>query len=409
MRRALAFVAGMAVVVVACSGSGNREPVPVTVNGTVESVAVASSPSPTPAPAVDAFDDSLVHAIELEVNAGGLAKLTPGNDERVRARLVFDGKTLDGIGLRLKGGDASRRPIEGKAGFSVDTDAFVDGLSLGGVTRLTLGNAVNDPSFVTEALVYEVFRDAGIVAPRTALATVRLNGETLGLYVMREGYDKAFLRRTFAKPGGNLYEGDLRIDVTNVEGMGLRTNEAKNDRSDLAALAVVVASTPDDGLLEAVGAHVDLEQLLTYWAVEAITHHWDGYVRPNNYYVYHDPATDRLVFLAHGADWAMLDVDYGVLARPGDAAVLANRLYANAAFRERLGARIAEVLERNWRPQELLAHADRLAALVRSTGLGGSREEVTLEGFERELAARKAFVAGRADVVRRQLEPVAAP
>lgn len=371
---------------------------------------VPAGPSPatigTTEPAAGAgqvFDSTLVHDIRLEVSARDLAKLAPGEDERVHARLTFDKMVLDDVALRLKSGMASQQPLTGKPGFSIDTDRFDKDLDLFGVTRFTLGNAINDPSFVAEAISYEVFRSAGVVAPRTALAKVSLNGELLGLYVMREGYDKNFLARTFPKPEGNLYEAALEVDISNVSGMEARTNEAKDDKSDLEALASVVSETPDETFLATIATHVDIEQLLIYWAAEAIVHHWDGYIRPNNYYVYGDPATNRFVFLAHGADWTMLDPGYSVLASPGPSATMAVRLYADPAFRERLRLRILDVLDRAWKPDELLLEADRLAALVRTTGLAGKHETISIATFESELAARKQFIAARALAVRAQL------
>jgi spore coat protein CotH len=350
------------------------------------------------------FDQSVVHTIDIEVGASDLPRLVPGNDERVPARFTFDGTTVEDVGLRLKSGEGSRRSLDGKAGFSIDTDEFVSKRSLFGVTRFTLGNSVGDSSFIVESIAYEVFRNAGVVAPRTAFASVTFNGELFGLYVLREGYDKNFLRRTFADPDGNLYEGSLGVDVSDAAHMEARTNEAKGDKSDLEAVATIVADAPDDAYLAAIGEYVDLDQLLTYWAVEALVHHWDGYVRPNNYYVYHDPARGKFVFLAHGADWAMLDPSYSVLAEPGASARMALRLYENPEFLQRLRSRLLEVLDQYWNTDALLARADQLASLVRTTGLSGSREEVGLETFESALADRRTFIATRAAEVRAQLD-----
>jgi spore coat protein CotH len=258
------------------------------------------------------FDRSKVHTVAIDVTPAELARLVPGSDERVRARLSFDGTMVDDIGLRLKSGTASLRPLEAKAGFSIDTDVFVRGRSLFGVTRFTLGNAVYDPSFIAESIAYDVFRRAGLYAPRTSLSEVTVNGDYFGLYVMREGYDKGFLRRTFTDPDGNLYEAAPLVDISDYASMEARTNESKADKSDLKALAAVVAGVPDHSYVAAIAEHVDLEQLLTYWAVEALVYNWDGYAvpsewSPNNYYIYRDPARGKFVFLAHGADWALSD------------------------------------------------------------------------------------------------------
>jgi len=48
---------------------------------------------------------------------------------------------------------------------------------------------------VNEPLVYSVYEVAGIPAPRTALARVTVNGETFGIYVLRETYNHQDLAR----------------------------------------------------------------------------------------------------------------------------------------------------------------------------------------------------------------------
>jgi spore coat protein CotH len=390
------------VAVAACRGGARDAAPPVEPDGT----AAATSRDPNAkAPADETarvFDQSVVHAIEIEVPSASLRQLIPGGDDRVRARLTFDGTVLEDVGLRLKAGEGSRRPLDDKPGFSVDTDSFVNGRNLSGVTRFTLGNAVTDPSFVVEPIVYEVYRRAGAIAPRTALARVRFNGDVFGLYVLREGYDKNFLRRTFGNPDGNLYEGAFGVDITDVDHMDAKTNE-KGDRADLRALARVVAETPEESYFTAIGSLVDLDRLLTFWAVEAIVHHWDGLIAPNNYYVYHDPTSGKLVFLAYGADWSMLDPTYPVFTYPGEKARMGGRLWDNLQFHGLLRARFLEVLDRYWDTPALLAQADRLAGLVRATGLGGSRETTTVEEFETALVERRAFIAARAANVRAQL------
>ena len=48
---------------------------------------------------------------------------------------------------------------------------------------------------------------------------------------------------------------------------------------------------------------LDLDRFLCFMAMEVMTWHWDGYtMKKNNYRVYHDPETDKLIFFAHGMD-----------------------------------------------------------------------------------------------------------
>lgn len=375
------------------------------------------------------FDVGRVHHVEMEINEAHLELLDPPSDTRVPARLTVDGDVVPLVGVRLKRGASQFEGLDGKPGFSIRIDEFVDGLDIGGVTRFTLGNAKWDASFVAEPLAYEVFRAAGVPVARTALARVVVNDESFGLYVMRETYDEAWLERTFDQPDGNLYESPGTSDATDTD-LELRTNEQRNDTSDLTAVAEVVADAPAATARGAIEELVDVDELLTVWAVETMTGHWDGYAyditapgrvpppaRPpgnpyaNNFYAYHDPADDRFVIIPHGADltfglggrtWGV-DPTTPVLVPPKQNATVAVRLWEDPTFHPELAARIGWVLDDVWDADALGRYADGLAELVRADGLTGSREHVTLDEFEDAFAARVDFLAERGPAVRAEL------
>jgi spore coat protein CotH len=408
----LAVVATVGLMAGSCGGDASQE---------------ADETSSSDLPAV-LFDQTIVHDIAMEISDDDLGSLDPPTLDRVPVDLTVDGATAEQAGVRLKQGRSQFQGLDAKPGFSIETDEFVDGLELFGVDRFTLGNATWDHSFVAEQLVYELYRDAGIPAARTALARVRLNGEHLGLYVMRETYDERWLAQYFDDPTGNLYETSGTAADTVLE---LRTNEDRNDTSDLDAVAEVVATAPDEKFRGAIEELVDVDELLTYWAIEALTAHWDGYVYditapgqvpppvrpagnpwPNNFYCYHDPETDRFVFIPHGADLAFglragssddIDPSTPVLVAPKQRATIAARLWDAPTFRDELAERIGWVLDEIWDEQALIERADLLADLVRSDGLTGARESVTMAEFEGALAARKDFLTRRADAVRAEL------
>jgi hypothetical protein len=378
------------------------------------------------------FDQSVLHEVDIEISDESLALLDPPTDDRVPVRLTVDGTTADDVGLRLKQGLGQGQPLDRKPGFSIETDEFVDDLTLFDVDRFTLGNATWDHSFVNEPLIYGLYEAAGIPAPRTALASVTVNGETFGIYVMRETYRDRMLAQHFADPTGNLYELAGLPDDPNM-GLELRTNKNEDDTSDLAALIDVATTASAEEFRTAIEELVDVDQLTTYWAIEALVASHDGYAYdlgvpglfpdavhppniplsiPNNYYMYHDPAIDRFVFLPHGTDialgmgaWSTYEVMpwAPVLLPPKDDAIIASRLWEDPTFREDYVERIRWVLDEIWDVQALIAQADRLADLVRADGLTGSREFVSMTEFENSLAGRKDFLTRRADAVRAEL------
>ena len=366
------------------------------------------------------FDQTVLHEIDIEIGNDELALLDPPTDDRVPVRLTVDGSSVDAAGLRLKRGFGQFQGLDEKPGFSIETDEFVDGVTLFDIDRLTLGNSLWDHAFVNEQLVYELYRAAGVPAPRTALARVTVNGETFGLYVMRETYDERMLAQYFADPTGNLYEATGAHGAPDM-GLELRTNERRSDTSDLAAIAEVIATASDDEYRDEIEELVDVDQLLTYWALEALTGNGDGFVYdltapgvlptaddlppgnpyPNNFYAYHDPGSGRFVFLPHGADLALglkswftyvVGPSTPVLIAPKVDATVAARLWEDPAFRDELAERMRWVLDEIWDVQALIARTDMFAALVRADGLSGSRETITMTQFENVLVDRKDFL-----------------
>jgi hypothetical protein len=378
------------------------------------------------------FDQAVLHEVVIEISDENLALLDPPTDERVQARLTVDGTTAEEVGLRLKQGWGQSQPFDKKPGFSIETDEFVADVTLFDVDRFTLGNATWDHSFVNEPLIYGLYAAAGVPAPRTALARVTVNGETFGIYVLRETYKERMLAQHFADPSGNLYELAGMPDDPDM-GLELRTNKDEDDTSDLAAVMEVVETASDEEYRGAIEELVDVDELMSYWAIEALVGHHDGYAYdlgvpglfpdaihppnvplsiPNNYYLYHDPTTDRFVFLPQGADialgmgaWSTYEVGpwAPVLLAPKDGATVASRLWDDPSFRDDFAVRVGWVLDEFWDAPAMIAQADRLADLVRADGLTGSREFVTMAEFERSLADRKDFLARRAEAVRAEL------
>ena len=239
------------------------------------------------------------------------------NDEvhgsfELRVDGVRKGPLLTDVGIRLKGGFGSGRPVKtGKAGFKVRFDKF-DGPQFFGIKRLTLNNMVQDPSMVHETMTYELFRALGLPAPRTGYAFIRVNGEPYGVYLNIETYDEVMLPRLFATTQ-HLFEADAAgVDVRTGEADTFEVDEGDEaDLSDLEALIAAANAVGDwsDGM----AAVADLGEMTRMWAAERYAGHWDGYAgryedplpegpfRPNNYYL-HSLETGVFEMLPWGTD-----------------------------------------------------------------------------------------------------------
>lgn len=199
-----------------------------------------------------------------------------------------------------------------KPALKVKTDHYVSGQRLLGLRHLTLNNCRQDPSYIRQCLGYLLFERAGVPGPRCAFAhlTASIDGREvdLGVYAHVQAVQKEFLSQRFLHSHGNLYEGavsDFRPAF--VETFVQKTNRRRADRSDLDRV-VAALQVPDGELLPALEPLVALDEFLSFWAMEVLLGHWDGYnSNRNNFYLYHDPQDGRFHFIPWGIDAVFVD------------------------------------------------------------------------------------------------------
>ncbi len=310
----------------------------------------------------------------------------------VHASVVVDGVERADIGLRKKGFLGSLD--ENKPSLKLSLDEYVD-QDLLGVHDITLNNAKQDPSFVNQCLGYATFAAAGVPASRCNFAHVTVNGKDLGIYVHVEAVKKPMLRRHFESDEGNLYEGtlsDFREGWVNT--FEKKTNEADPTHPELDAVTAA-ALAPDAQLLDELDAVVDVDELISFWAVEVLLEHWDGYAgNQNNFFVYGDPTTNKVSLLPWGIDQL-----FGAAA-PATVApepvlttgVLAHRLYAHPEGRALFAARLRVILESAWDVPALKADIDRMVDLLKPFLPAGERfgQAIAVAQLKNRIEARRA-------------------
>lgn len=236
-----------------------------------------------------------------------------------------------------------------------------------GLQQLTLRNLQEDPSAVRQCLGFELIAQAGYPASRCNFARVRVNGEELGTYVNVETVNAQMLQRHFEDSSGALYFGEV-VDFEPVTQQYIRRLDGDGDeRAEIEALVDAIQIEDDAESLQRISQLVDLERFRTFWALETLLGHWDGYSQSsNNYFVYLDPSCGRLSFLPWDLDqtfeafppWVP-NATKSTLA----SGRLTNRLYNIAAERELYRQELRRLLEQLWDVPELLARVDELAAL----------------------------------------------
>jgi hypothetical protein len=295
------------------------------------------------------------------------------------------------VGIHLKG-MSSFRPIDEKPSLAVKFNEYVAGQEYCGLTRVLLNNSVQDPTYLAEYLATASFRDAGVPAARVTHARVRLNGRDLGLYVLIEGMNKPFLERFFKDGTGNLYEGYLQDIDSPLE----QDNGANHDRADLRSL-LRACSIPDGReRMERLQGVLDVDRFLSFAAMEMVVGHWDGYViHTNNYRVYHDPGTDKMVFITHGLDWAFRRPNMSITPAPRSIvgrAVLQSP-EGQRLYRERLGTVFTNAFQ-------LVTITNRMERALIKLRQAGVPE---FEGIERSAGIMRQRIVARAQSIAEQL------
>ncbi len=284
--------------------------------------------------------------------------------------VTIAGETTEAVSIRKKGGWGSVSDV--KPSFKLDFGkGEFDDRTLLGERRFTLNNNVQDRLHIKQCLSYSVFADAGVHAPRCNFAQVVAQSEDLGIFTNVEPIKKPFLTRSFGNKSGNLYETQHAgaFIESRIAHFQKKTNEDDPDRSEL--MAVVDAMQVEDELLwDAMDQVINMDNFMTFAAMEALLGHVDGFTGyQNNAYIYHNPDDNRLYFIPWGTDQTFRS-SY-IIDRTQNSPVsiylgssLTQRLWQSAEFRERYDQRLRELLDTVWNEAELKARATRMGELV---------------------------------------------
>lgn len=286
-----------------------------------------------------------------------------------RGNVTIDGTLFRDVGLRKKGllGSVNAQ----RPSIKINFDKFGVEQEFEGISLMTLNNNDTDSSLIKQHLSYELFREAGIPAPRCNFARVTVNGNYLGLYSNVESVRKSFLKRHFKKASGNLYEGQISDFTTALSGsFDVKTNEKRNDLSDIQKVTRAAAA-PDKQLFERLASVIDLDQFYRFWAMECLMGSNDGYAaNRNNYFVYNDPTSERFHFMPWGTDGVFRErsgranqtgTPKSVMAE----GVIAHRLYKTEAGRKRFRTELLKLFDDVWVEAELTKQIDALIPMLR--------------------------------------------
>ena len=305
--------------------------------------------------------------IELTITPEATQQLKQNPRADVPVIVQLGSKRITITTVHLKG-HGSFQPISGKPSFSIRS-ATAD---LFGRKKLLLNNSSQDHSFLKWKIASELFAKAGVPSPEIGFATVAMNGKKLGMYLVVEPTDKQFLKKHFTDPGGNLYEG-ANQDVTDV--LDSDSSNADLDQKDRLQLASACLEPDLQKRWTRLNQALDMERFLSFMAVEVLVDHRDGYsMDRNNFRLYHDPISDKFVFLPHGLDLLFYSSDLSPSRH--FSSLLASSILETPEGKAAYEARLHELAAQFYSDKSLIDRVDQLWNGIKSEAPADSEKSI---------------------------------
>ncbi|MBX3733439.1 MAG: CotH kinase family protein [Verrucomicrobiae bacterium] len=303
----------------------------------------------------------------------------------------FGGVVFTNVGIRFKGNGTYLGSVRSyRKPFKLDLNRNVKGASLAGRSTFNLANLAADFTCLSDTLAYEVFREAGVPAPRTAFARVFLSikgleeERLLGPYLLVENPDAAWAREQFGASGVALFKpvtldlfADLGTNWADYEGIydpKTRTTPAQQER--VMELARFVSSAPDDAFADRVGDYVDLDAFARFLATEVLLSNYDGILSNGQNFLFHlDPRSNRIGFIPWDLDHAWGEFPFIATADDRERASIwrpwvgrnrfLERMLSVEEVRIRYREALGRLLDTVFEPDRLCRRVDEVAPAIR--------------------------------------------
>ena len=322
-------------------------------------------------------------------------------EQYTSADVTIDGQPLGTVGLRFKGEyslwscvDATGKLICDKLSLKMKFTEYDPDKRFYGLKRLNFNNLVDEGAIVREAVTYRLFRDMGIIAPRTGYAVVKVNGESQGLYTVVEEVDGRFTDDRFVQGDGNLFKEAWPVTTSSsYYSDHLENNQETATFDTFQSFASEMLAATDAQLVQTLGKWMDLDYLMTYMAIDYAIANWDGITTfycgswgctNHNFYMYQEQFKPKFWlipwdlnatlmvdhWLGNIPPWDKLDVDCvnyipgkdpDTLTRPAGCDPMIRAIALN---RDAYRAAVTRVLNEGFIPDRLNAQIDEIVNLV---------------------------------------------
>jgi hypothetical protein len=210
-------------------------------------------------------------------------------DVDVPANVTIDGTVYKDVGVRFRGNSSYRMvPTGFKRSLNLAFDSTHPDQQVGGYNTLNLLNANSDPTFVRTVLYSEIARNY-IPVPKVNFVHVVINGESWGIYLNAQQFNKDFLRAVYGTtkgvrwkvPGSPRGRGGLEYIGDGPEPYKalyeLKSKDSEKAWTDLVRLCRLLNTTAPEHLEAVLAPHLDIEGALKFLALEVAFVNTDGY------------------------------------------------------------------------------------------------------------------------------------
>ncbi len=374
------------------------------------------------------FFASAIPRMKLSLPKAEWEALKKNADDEIytEASLTFEGEDMGVVGLRFKGGygslfaclDEQGNLLCPKLSMKLKFNEYVSGKRFYGMKRLNLHSMVRDDTKMHDKISYGLYRDSGVIAPRSHWAVVEVNGESLGLYATVEQIDGRFTEQRWPDDGhGNLYkEVWPQYDGPEAYQDALKTNETVGTHERMLTFAAALKDASPEEALDALDEFSDTDQLYAYMAVQDATANWDGITAwycseygcsNHNFYWYVQSSGDLILIpwdldstlnpaaqLGHVPHWTVVPDDcdqrydaFGIIevAAPG-----CNPFFQGlASDYDRYATKVQELIDGPFAISKVSADIDRYTELLRDA-VGDDPTMQGISGWEENVARMKA-------------------
>lgn len=163
----------------------------------------------------------------------------------------------------------------------------------------------NDRFVLAEPLAFDLYRKAGSPACLTEFVGLNVNGKAGGYHLLFEHINGSFLERNKLPTDGDLYK--ILWWGRNIEDGHQRKGDWNGGHDELLELIEKLNQSQGSEQWQVIEKHFDVQQVATYFAINTVLSHWDGFF--NNHFSYRNPENGKWMMFPWDQDktWGFYD------------------------------------------------------------------------------------------------------